>query len=77
MARVAAVLILLGATGTASAAPGIAIDPTPIGFGGGRGTQFGGGAPGEVQLGFFQVKNTGTTPLIVTDVAITGPGAGH
>jgi len=69
------VLGLVVAAGRADAAPAIAIDPNPIGFGG-NGMLYNGGIPGEQQFGYYVITNVGTTTLSVTDMAITGPDAG-
>lgn len=60
--------------GRAEASGAIAIDPNPIGFGS-SGMLNIGGIPGEVQLGYYFITNTGTTALTVTDMTISGAGA--
>ena len=69
-------VVLVVAAGSARAASAIAVTPAPLGFGGGAYNQLGGGAVGERQLGFFQIQNTGTTKLVVTDMAIVGDDTG-
>jgi MYXO-CTERM domain-containing protein len=70
------VTVVVLAAGRAEAAPEIEVSPLPITFGGTADTVFGGGPPGELQFAFFQIANTGDTPLVVTDMALTGPDAG-
>lgn len=69
-----ALAVLVAAAGSADAGHAISVTPDPISFGGAH-TQLGGGLPGEPQFGFFQVQNTGTSKLVVTEMEIVGAGA--
>jgi MYXO-CTERM domain-containing protein len=68
-------VVPIATSGTVAAAPEISIGPeVPLGFQSGS-TVFPGGPPGEQQFGLFELRNTGTTKLTVTSMAITGPDA--
>ncbi|HSK00878.1 MAG TPA: choice-of-anchor D domain-containing protein [Kofleriaceae bacterium] len=70
-------LLVLGAlAGAASAGPAISIAPDPIEFYGPPLFVQVGAAPGVRQSGYYEVRNTGDAPLVVTEMAITGPDAG-
>ncbi len=66
--------VVLVVAAPAAAAPGIAIEPTPITFNN-YPSPTEGGPPGVTQFGYFYVHNPGTTQLVVTDMKLTGPDA--
>ncbi len=70
-------LLVLGAlAGAASAGPAISITPDPIELYGPPFFLEVGAPPGVRQSGYYEVRNTGDAPLVVTEMAITGPDAG-
>jgi len=66
---------LAALAGAAEAAPAISVSPASIEFYAGPMYQDVGAPPGELQRGSYEVRNVGDAPLVVTDMAITGPGA--
>jgi hypothetical protein len=70
-------LLVLGTLARAGvAAPAISIDPIPIVFYAPPDLWAIGAPPGVKQGGWFNVRNTGDAPLVVTGMAIAGADAG-
>src|SRR4051812_40742038 len=59
-------------TASVAAAPAIDLGASPFG---GSGVLTDGGFPAEQQFGLIIVRNSGTTPLTVTEIKFTGAGA--